>query len=266
MSGVGLITGDTPLGRHMAARLADTLDGSDDPLRSILLLEDPATTAGHGPGLRMLKRLGRLIPDGRQRSGLPARYEHEARKVFLEGAGPVPDWPKGCEIRPVPRGDVNTAETVAWQAGFGLRVIVLTGAPIIRAPMLRTASLGVLNLHGSLLPHYRGTRVEFWQVRNGDLDKVGLTVHFVEPGVDTGDIVAQVPQAAEISDGPWIIRARNQLNALDAMPKAVRAVLAGTAERRKQDTTAGGRPYRFADITPEVRDEVIATMNRKPDT
>lgn len=193
MSGVALITGDTPLGRHMAARLACRLDGTDHPLRSILLLETPAPR--RSLGTRALGRLRRLLPDKFRVSDLVQGYEREARRVFLEGAGPLPDWPEGCEIRRVPRTEANTTETVAWQAAFEPAVIVLTGAPIIRTPMLRTASLGVLNLHGSLLPHYRGTRVEVWQVRNGDLDKAGLTIHYVEPGVDTGDIVAQVPQA-----------------------------------------------------------------------
>ena len=262
MSGVALITGDTPLGRHMAARLARRLDGTDHPLRSILLLETPAPR--RSLGTRALGRLRRLLPGKFRVSDLVQGYEREARRVFLEGAGPLPDWPEGCEIRRVPRTEANTTETVAWQAAFEPAVIVLTGAPIIRTPMLRTASLGVLNLHGSLLPHYRGTRVEVWQVRNGDLDKAGLTIHYVEPGVDTGDIVAQVPQAAQRPDGPWLIRARNQLNALDAMPRAVCDVLAGTAGRRRQDPDAGGRTYRHEDITHDVLRDVIATMNRRP--
>lgn len=264
MSGVGLITGDTPLGRHMALRLATALSGTDDPLRSVLVLETPPPEPRGGLLSRVATRLKRLVSKKHRLSEVVWGYEREARQVFLEGAGPLPDWPEGCDIRRVPRPEVNAEQNVSWQAGFAPKVIVLTGTPIIREPMLRAASLGVLNLHGSLLPDYRGTRVETWQVRNGDLDKAGLTIHYVEPGIDTGDIIAQVPQAAKASDGPWLMRARNQLNALDAMPKAVRDVLAGTAERRRQDPDANDRTYRYSDITPDVLHEVIATMNRKP--
>jgi len=264
VSGVGLIAGDTLLGRHMAVRLARALSGTDDPLRSVLVLEPFARPQRRSLPLRMARRLRRLISDRDRLTDLVQRYEREARAVFLDSVGPLPDWPEGCEIRRIPRAEVNAATTVAWQAGFEPAVIVLTGTPIIHAPMLRTASRGVLNLHGSLLPHYRGTRVETWQLLNGDLDKAGLTIHYVEASIDTGDIVAQVPQAAEVSDGPWIMRARNQLHALDAMPKAVCEVLAGTAERRRQDPEAGGRTYRYEDITPEILHEVIAIMKRMP--
>ncbi|MCP1169284.1 formyltransferase family protein [Limimaricola litoreus] len=263
MSGVGLITGDTPLGRHMAARLAQRLAGSNDPLRSVLVLKPPTPASHRRLAGRVIGRLQRLLAAGQDLSDTVHQYESEARKAFFNSAGPLPDWPEGCEIRSIARVDVNSDETVAWQAAFSARVIVLTGTPIVRAPLLRTASLGVLNMHGSLLPHYRGTRVELWQVLNDDLDKAGLTIHYVDPGVDTGDIIAQFPQAAAASDGPWTIRMRNQVTALDAMPRAVCDVLAGTASRRRQDPELGGKIYRYADITPDVLKEVIAIMDRR---
>lgn len=260
MSGVGLITRDAPVGRHMAARLERALEGTPDPLRSLMVIRRP------GPPLRkrILSKLGRLMPEPKINAKV-ARYDREARQLFLAEAGPPPDWPADCNIRHVTTVEANTPETVAWQKEFDLKVIVLVGAPVIRKPLLGTASMGVLNLHGSLLPHYRGTQVETWQIYNNDLDKIGLTVHFVEPGIDTGDIILQVPQKAHVSDGPWIIRARNQLSALDAIPTAVRQVLDGTAPRIAQDANVGGPTYRAADITRGVLEGVISAMNREPE-
>ena len=50
--------------------------------------------------------------------------------------------------------------------------------------------LGAVNIHPSLLPAYRGPVPLFWQLRAGER-RTGVTVHFVDEGLDTGDVVAQ---------------------------------------------------------------------------
>ncbi len=49
---------------------------------------------------------------------------------------------------------------------------------------------GVLNVHPSLLPTYRGPSPLFWQLRAGE-ERVGVTVHLMDKGLDTGDVLAQ---------------------------------------------------------------------------
>ncbi|MFQ5400661.1 MAG: methionyl-tRNA formyltransferase [Anaerolineae bacterium] len=49
---------------------------------------------------------------------------------------------------------------------------------------------GFLNLHPSLLPAYRGPSPLFWQLRRGETE-TGVTIHFMDEGLDTGDIAAQ---------------------------------------------------------------------------
>ncbi|MBW8012884.1 MAG: hypothetical protein FVQ83_16830 [Chloroflexi bacterium] len=55
---------------------------------------------------------------------------------------------------------------------------------------LETPRLGCLNIHPSLLPAYQGRYPLFWQFRAGEHD-TGVTLHLMDTGVDTGDIVAQ---------------------------------------------------------------------------
>lgn len=61
---------------------------------------------------------------------------------------------------------------------------------IIPLSLLSIPHHGFLNLHPSHLPHYRGPEPLFWQLRNG-VNPVGITVHWMDAGVDTGDIAAQ---------------------------------------------------------------------------
>jgi methionyl-tRNA formyltransferase len=68
-------------------------------------------------------------------------------------------------------------------------VVVLGGSRILKPHILRVPRIGVLNPHPGLLPAYRGVDVIPWALYNGD--PLGVTVHIVDPGIDTGDIVAQ---------------------------------------------------------------------------
>lgn len=53
------------------------------------------------------------------------------------------------------------------------------------------AKLGAINLHPSLLPKYRGRAPINWAILNGETE-IGLTAHFIDEGIDTGDIISQV--------------------------------------------------------------------------
>jgi len=56
--------------------------------------------------------------------------------------------------------------------------------------ILKLSPMGAVNLHPSLLPKYRGRAPINWAILNGETE-IGLTAHFVDSGMDTGDIIAQ---------------------------------------------------------------------------
>jgi methionyl-tRNA formyltransferase len=99
-------------------------------------------------------------------------------------------------------GSINDAAMVAQLRELAPDVICVFGSSILRAPTIQCARRGVLNLHSGLLPEYRGAKSEFWALANGEFDRVGATVHFIDEGVDTGPIVARtvVPVAADDDD------------------------------------------------------------------
>ncbi|MCH7794705.1 MAG: hypothetical protein IH900_06155 [Proteobacteria bacterium] len=70
-------------------------------------------------------------------------------------------------------------------------VIVACFPQILPETMLKIPNIGCLNIHPSLLPAYRGPQPLFWQLRAGELN-MGVTVHWMDVGVDTGDILGQV--------------------------------------------------------------------------
>jgi methionyl-tRNA formyltransferase len=68
----------------------------------------------------------------------------------------------------------------------------------IPATLLSMPRRGFLNVHPSLLPHYRGPYPLFWMLRYGDR-RFGVTIHFMDEQLDTGDIAAQAE--VDLPDG-----------------------------------------------------------------
>ncbi|MBN1517176.1 methionyl-tRNA formyltransferase [Candidatus Sumerlaeota bacterium] len=61
---------------------------------------------------------------------------------------------------------------------------------ILRPAIIDSAPMGFINFHAGKLPYYRGRSVINWAIINGE-DEVGITGHFVDEGIDTGDIILQ---------------------------------------------------------------------------
>jgi methionyl-tRNA formyltransferase len=118
---------------------------------------------------------------------------------------------------------------------------------ILPGSVLQWPRLGGLNLHPSLLPAYRGPSPLFWQFRH-DEERAGVTVHIMDTGADSGDILLQEAFPLEEGiTGAALTRACARRGAR-LMAEALRGLAAGTLTGRKQPP--GGSYYSW----PAARD------------
>lgn len=61
---------------------------------------------------------------------------------------------------------------------------------LLKSELIRIPAKGCINIHPSLLPYYKGLAPQHWPIINGDLE-TGITVHFIDEGMDTGEIILQ---------------------------------------------------------------------------
>ena len=92
-------------------------------------------------------------------------------------------------------------------------------AGILRAPLLAIPRLGTVNAHSGMLPYYRGLHTWAWSVLHGD--PVGYSVHLMDTGIDTGDILVEGTVAEQPHD----------LKELWAFPRQARTELLGEVVR-----------------------------------
>ena len=95
---------------------------------------------------------------------------------------------------------VNDVETVTLLQKLSPQVIVVNGTRILEEQLLRATSAVFLNAHVGITPLYRGVHGGYWALASGDPQHFGVTIHKIDKGIDTGEIVAQAsikPDAAD---------------------------------------------------------------------
>jgi methionyl-tRNA formyltransferase len=70
-------------------------------------------------------------------------------------------------------------------------VVVLCGTRILDTETLNCLRVPFVNIHAGITPLYRGVHGGYWALANNDPENCGVTVHFVDSGIDTGNILAQ---------------------------------------------------------------------------
>jgi methionyl-tRNA formyltransferase len=87
---------------------------------------------------------------------------------------------------------VNAPEFVKHVRDLAPDLVILAGYnQILKRDLIDIPKLGCINLHGGKLPEYRGVAPINWQIIQGEKTG-GIAIIFVDEGIDTGDIIAQV--------------------------------------------------------------------------
>jgi len=109
---------------------------------------------------------------------------------------------------------------------------------MLQAALLALPARGALNMHGSLLPKYRGRVPVNWAVLHGER-ATGATLHYMAEKPDSGDIVGQTAVPILPDDTARDVFDKVTVAAELTLDAALPALLAGTAPRCRQDLAAG---------------------------
>lgn len=125
-----------------------------------------------------------------------------------------------------------------------LALSVLFGT-ILKSQFIGMFPLGVINLHPSYLPYNRGAYPNVWSIVDGT--PAGATLHFIDDGVDTGDIIAQTQVPVEPFDTGKSLYKKLEIESLKFFIRTWRKIKAGKFEKKKQ-TAEGGSFHYVKDI------------------
>jgi methionyl-tRNA formyltransferase len=118
---------------------------------------------------------------------------------------------------------------------------------LLKAPLLATAARGALNMHGSLLPKFRGRAPVNWAILKGERES-GATLHYMSERADAGDIVDQLAVPILEDDDAREVLTKVTVAAETILARQLPALIDGTAPRRRQPSEPG---QYFGRRTPE---------------
>ena len=159
-------------------------------------------------------------PKGRGMKLIPSDVKKYAIEQNLEVVQPV-------KVR-------NNPEFVEQLKNINPDVIcVVAYGKIIPKEILDIPRLGCINVHGSLLPKYRGAAPIQWAVLNGDKE-TGITTMFMDVGMDTGDMINK--EVVQIGDDETTGELWDRLSIIGAklLVKTLKDLENGTYKREKQ--------------------------------
>lgn len=70
-------------------------------------------------------------------------------------------------------------------------LVLLSGTRILSKETISAISCPIVNLHAGITPLYRGVHGAYWAISENDPGNCGVTLHFVDAGIDTGQIISQ---------------------------------------------------------------------------
>lgn len=190
----------------------------------------------------------RLIPPPRApESDVPLLFQ--PRDLNVIGIA----WNAGIDVHET--DDLRHQKTIETLTALKPDVICVACFPFL-LPRSLTSNLSIphaLNLHPSLLPAYRGPAPLFWIFHDG-LENACVTIHLIDEGADTGDIVAQV--RIPLADGIRYSEAERALSdrAAQMLVQALSAIENGTLAHTPQTPSAAPRAP-----NPTNRDYLVTT-------
>jgi methionyl-tRNA formyltransferase len=129
---------------------------------------------------------------------------------------------------------IRAAESREWLQRLAPDVIVIIAyGQIIPAALLTIPRLGWINLHGSLLPKYRGAAPIQWAIANGE-SRTGLTSMRIDAGMDTGEMLLQEETIISPDETTPQLAARLAEMGAPLMDRTLRGIGSGTLASRPQ--------------------------------
>jgi folate-dependent phosphoribosylglycinamide formyltransferase PurN len=186
---------------------------------------------------RRIKRWGFAHVSGQLAFMAFQRIQHSASKrriaEILAEAKLHGRWPDACEMIRV--ASVNSPECVGHVQRLQPQAILVVGTRIIAEEVLRAIDVPFINYHAGITPKYRGVHGGYWAKAEGDPGNFGVTVHLIDEGVDTGDVLYQVRLAPTANDNYSTFPYLQLVAALPLLERAARDAAAGTLRPEKVD-------------------------------
>ena len=142
-------------------------------------------------------------------------------------------------VRCVKTADVNAPAFLAELRAADADLIVSVSCPqIFKSELIALPALGCQNIHGALLPQYRGVLPSFWMLANGER-QAGVSIYFVNEDIDAGEVCAQRSYPIDHHDSLDSLLRKSKAVAAELLLDVLASIESQTVTRSPLDVSAG---------------------------
>lgn len=132
---------------------------------------------------------------------------------------------------------LNDDETVKYLRTQEIDLLINAGGGIFGKSIVASVKIGILNAHMGFLPTYRGMNALEWSAFYGE--RIGVTLHFIDAGIDTGDILQFKEIPVSKGDAIENLRAKSQIISIELILNFIENVKNDQWQRIKQRPEEG---------------------------
>jgi folate-dependent phosphoribosylglycinamide formyltransferase PurN len=187
---------------------------------------------------------------------------HGALHEYLKAAFGVVEERKGTHYLNVECGEVNTEEFASFIGAIGPDIIAVLGSSVIKPKIISIPSVAMINLHSGLSPYYRGVWSYGWPIVNDEPECIGATVHHVNAGIDTGDIIYQTRPRLDDSDDLNTIFLKVIAEGIELVCDAIEQIQRKGRVESCRQSWKGGRLYRASDLTAHAARRCLRNLKK----
>jgi len=146
---------------------------------------------------------------------------------------------------------INAIDTAEWLVGAGVDVVVVYGTSLLKTPLLQRFPQRIINMHLGLSPYYRGTATNFYPLLNEEPEFVGATIHLIDEGIDSGNIIHHVRPTITATDMPHTVGCKAILAGIRKVIQSLAEFQRGTLVTTRQWSQPNARLQLRKDYHPK---------------
>jgi methionyl-tRNA formyltransferase len=192
-----------------------------------------------------VESLRQLIDAGVDVAAVITSPDRPAGRGQQEQQSAVKEFALSKNLRVLQPEKLKSEDFLAELASINASLFVVVAFRMLPEVVWQMPPKGTINLHGSLLPNYRGAAPINWAVINGEKE-TGATTFFIEKEIDTGRIIDAIKIPILETDNAGSVHDRLMVDGAQLLTKTVKEILDGEVHSKPQADVIGTEDLKHA--------------------
>lgn len=154
------------------------------------------------------------------------------------------EFDEGIDVLSLPPKSVNTGEVLKYLQDKAPDYLFVYGTGIIAEDIIDAFDGRIINMHLGLSPFYRGAGTNFYPILNKEPEYCGVTIHFLDAGIDTGEMISRGRAVIKPNDNPHTLGCRIIKVGIQLIIESTDKINQSDFKPEKQDLSIGKVYYR----------------------